>query len=253
MLVQLRRVVYLLVLLQCCACVTYAASIKTAGSPGNSFTELQIDVLMPKVEILIDGAQVFLNHTKNLTKECTLAADVVSGVVDKVNDFVKEVEDYMDNVTGDFSAAVKYVHAKKSEAEEITEQLMNASVHAKAAAVKARETAYTSIAKSIELDDVADTLLKLTHEYIESLLHHNRPFGNLQITKDRGDKSIVLSGTAKKFVMRLENGATSVTQEADRAEEMVEEASRAEKQLEETIEKLEADIDFNDYGRRIGI
>ncbi|ORC89512.1 uncharacterized protein TM35_000122870 [Trypanosoma theileri] len=111
MLVQLRRVVYLLVLLQCCAVVAYANNATLIGGTHEKSVADKVDDLTSKILETASEGERIIAITNDARVKCTEAVKVAVNDAEKASEFAKEIEGYSKNDDD----LMKYVDGKEKE------------------------------------------------------------------------------------------------------------------------------------------
>ncbi|KAH9597720.1 hypothetical protein LSM04_008748 [Trypanosoma melophagium] len=246
MLVQLRRVVYLLVLLQCCACVVNVASVVGSQANGDNKLAPKIDDLISKAVDLTNKATVMMDTLSNTAKECAAIVSVVDSGVNKANEAVKEAEGYTNKIT----EGVERVNVGDSKVEGLILQWENVINYTKAAAANATETCaeekgISANGAAEELSGVGVKLKEILSRYLTSeevTTSGSNPVESVAIFERYNDGQLKVNDVQKASAT-LKRIVLSFKKAADKTEESSNAATTAAQLLKEKMEKLKSVVE----------
>ncbi|ORC82799.1 uncharacterized protein TM35_000831000 [Trypanosoma theileri] len=235
MFIQLRRVVYLLVLLQCCVCVVNATSVSGGLSPKNVSTDSKVDILTANVLALSKEASQTVNAAKNAQKECRAAVKGAADSVKECVDFLNEIEGYLKNVT----EAIKYVNNVSDDIiMKPSHAATSAAAKARSEAAKTHKVATDSIDAARKLREKAAELQKLVDEYSNSLDVSSPTSPGFFSSYERIRLGYSTAETAVQTAMNLESVAKATKEVAVEADNQSEEAIKAVQRLDTVVNAL---------------
>ncbi|ORC91101.1 uncharacterized protein TM35_000061060 [Trypanosoma theileri] len=240
--IQLRRVVYLLVLLQCCVCVAYAdraagtlnTSNVTSVESSDDLTS-RLDELISSVHGLTKDAEKTLDSTKKVTSKCTAALKNVSDAESRVIEFTNEINDLLKKVKD----GVINVDDKVIKAEETFQMLELATNVCRETVTNVKKATDNSTTAVATLTEKSNALSDLTEKYYQSLFLITPVVPDVFLRRmQKYEDGTAKAKAAQKVVKDLRSAQQSAQREADTALKKAEEAAKAALLLKEKIEKL---------------
>ncbi|ORC89502.1 uncharacterized protein TM35_000122770, partial [Trypanosoma theileri] len=220
MFIQLRRVVYLLVLLQCCACVAYAQSGDTTPTDSEEKKIIQnLTELRAKMEKKKDEINVILVSLKSVKNECSEASK-------RAQNAAKTAEE-LESVVMNTSVLILQSSESLNESE-VKEELRNA--------VYAVREATNAVEKT---NLIAEKISNLAHEIQKGEIDLVKVVDDVEwITDDyiNNEDETSLSG-GKKKIQQLAKECKKETKEVDTFLQHVNEDTRSARSLAEEAQK----------------
>ncbi|KAH9597726.1 hypothetical protein LSM04_008902 [Trypanosoma melophagium] len=226
MLVQLRRVVYLLVLLHFCTCVINSVSGTPSRDPDLSGLKEEIDELKAKVEeekVKLDGTLPALSTARSKYKTTAQRAKNDSN---ECKNFAEEIKSGLTDVTDN----------EKKEAEELVDRCTDAARDVKNAAAEADKKADDRIAAAEKHLVTVTELYKKCVAY-SGLLRRLEEEDKVSTEEmKRGFKILDDVRAIKSSAKKMKKDATTAKREIANAQKLEEAAAEAAKLLEDAIQ-----------------
>ncbi|ORC82818.1 uncharacterized protein TM35_000821080 [Trypanosoma theileri] len=234
MFVQLRRVVYLLVLLHFCACVVHAEEVDDEPMTDEDVKISQkIKALTPQMK---EGKKDTENKVSlmNKAKEvCIAAAQSAQSVLNECRIFAEEIKSGLKNFV-DYDTF--FTDDKKKKANELVKKCTETAGVVKNAADDVNKKVEAATAAADKLLGISTSLLNSLKPYVNSL-NETMESDNKPSTKVIGEAK-----TAEDESSAAQTYANEVKNNAQAAKEEVANALKVEKELKKTVKILEKAI-----------
>ncbi|ORC91096.1 uncharacterized protein TM35_000061010, partial [Trypanosoma theileri] len=238
MFIQLRRVVYLLVLLQCCVCVVLAQSGFTSVETelGASFESMKKKIV--EVENAYEAAKETVGPLMNAIVVCEEASLALSNANEKANVFVEKTkEEIKQKVANMFDIGTREVEAK-----ELVNTITVAVENATKATAAVNSAADTSFSAANKLEEIASPLYNISTNFSNFTTSVRELSGTTEEEKRMAENGSFNITKAKEFVITLLSRVNDATQQASLAEQDVQNATQIRKLVEETIHSLRSAV-----------
>ncbi|ORC84203.1 uncharacterized protein TM35_000481640 [Trypanosoma theileri] len=230
MFVQLRRVVYLLVLLQCCASVAFAEDVgDTAPTQSEVKKTLQkMRQLAAKIKVEKKDIEEKFSSMNEAREECKVAAQSAESDANECREFAKDIESVLKSDTD---------NKKEKKANELVKRCTETAKEVKKVADDVNKKAEAASAAAEKLVMTADELNSAISTYarLQFILPDEEEVKNEDFNVDINE--YIKDYEEKDYAIEVNKTATAVKQEAAEAQKQAESATEAVNNLKEAIQK----------------
>ncbi|ORC89498.1 uncharacterized protein TM35_000122730 [Trypanosoma theileri] len=221
MFVQLRRVVYLLVLLQCCTCVAYAQGDTTSTHSVEEGILMEMGYLKAKMEAEKKKVETLRVSVKTVTKEWSEASNRAQSATTTA----KEVEKLLVDTKGRVLHLSENENKNMSELKEVLRKAVDAAKEITDAAEKANLTANKINNTAHEIQE-EETVLLSAQYHVERIV--NEHIDKEEETSVSGEKKKIkeLADECKKKVEEVQTFLMDVSEVTKSAHSLAEEAKK---------------------------
>ncbi|ORC89565.1 uncharacterized protein TM35_000123400 [Trypanosoma theileri] len=229
MFVQLRRVVYLLVLLQCCACVAYAESVTDPITHEESDPSLFLKDMIEKMKTERGLINDDLHSLRTMENKCSEALNRAKNATTKANEVRKLMETLLKEIRNPETRS-----EKESEAKELLRKAVDAQREATDAAGKAKSIAATTAGLVSTLQDRTMELHSLA-EFLKNIVDkHINAGGRKELVEEYQKEADKVLSSLNDDVMDFK----SVNKVAEEAKKQAEVASFEAKNVQAFIDEI---------------
>ncbi|ORC89556.1 uncharacterized protein TM35_000123310 [Trypanosoma theileri] len=239
MFVQLRRVVYLLVLLQCCVCVAYAQQSSTgeATETARGLKELEeLTTKMKEDKANLNGKLLALRNIKSESPEALKRAKSAASKAWEVEELILPI------LTPDM-LMFENVNKKESKSKELFRKAVDAAKEAKEAAEKAILTAKKSNDLVEEIRKGSEPLMFMAYQVEEVAEKHIEKCETGHSEEDQKEKKLAeeykkQAKDVESFLQLVDNDIQSNTEVVEEVQKQAKDASDAAASLQKIIDNI---------------